>query len=350
MRLKNKDLAAFPKTWPPKADVALIYGPDQGLVRERAEALMGLFIEDLRDPFRVIDLSENEYRSDPTRLRDEFAALAMLGGRRIVRLRLGSERTSAAIKAFIVDLDRGSIPGDALVVIEAGDLPPSSTARKAAEAAKRTVAIPCYIDDDHALRAYIRRTLSDNGLEISNDTATALAARLGNDRGVTRQELEKLVLFKSNPDGSTDNTVSEDDIDAVIAEANVLNIEDLCYTAGLGQIRSVEPALDRCFLDGTTPPSVIRALIHHLDRIYASLATMESGVSAKEAMQTMRPRIHFKRAAAFEKQLSQWTGARCSTAIRSLYEDEIAAKNTGSPAQAICRRAALRIAQLANAA
>lgn len=347
MRLKNKELSAFPKTWPPKADVAVIYGPDQGLVRERAEALMGAFVENLRDPFRVIDLSENEYRSDPTRLRDEFAAFAMLGGRRIVRLRLASERTGSAIKAFIVDLDRGVIPGDALVVIEAGDLPPSSALRKAAEAAKRAVAIPCYMDDERSLSAYIRRTLLDNGLDISNDTAAAMAARLGNDRGVTRQELEKIVLFKSKSEGASGNIISEDDIDAVIAEANVLNIEDLCYTAALGRIESVEPALDRCFMDGTTPPSVIRALSHHLDRIYAALAMRGAGVSAQEARP---PRIHFKRRAAFEKQLSQWTRARCLTAMRSLHEDEIASKTTGSPAEAICRRAALRVAQLANRA
>ncbi len=348
MRLKNKDLASFPKTVPPSADIAVIYGPDQGLVRERAESLTRAIVEDPKDPFRVLDLSESEYRSDPVRLIDEFGALAMLGGRRVIRLRLTGERASASLKTFISELDQGSIAGDAMVVIEAGELPPSSSLRKAAESTKRAVAVPCYIDDERTLASYIRQTLDLEGLKASNEIVSALADQLGNDRGVTKQELEKVVLYKRGSHASGGDTVIEDDIDAVVAEATVRDIEDACYAAGLGQLSKIESSLDRCFLDGAQPASVVRALQRHIEKLYAALMAIDSGMTVREAIQGLRPRIHFKRAPAFEQQLKNWNRAKCRRALSSLFEDEIACKTTGSPAEIICRRGTLRVSQLAR--
>src|SRR5258708_10457978 len=44
----------------PPADLvaALVYGPDQGMVRERAAALARSVVADLNDPFRVAELDE----------------------------------------------------------------------------------------------------------------------------------------------------------------------------------------------------------------------------------------------------------------------------------------------------
>ena len=44
-------------------------------------------VPDLTDPFRVTDLDEQTLDSDPARLFDEAAAMSMLGGRRVVRVR-----------------------------------------------------------------------------------------------------------------------------------------------------------------------------------------------------------------------------------------------------------------------
>ena len=71
---------------PPKdLAAALIFGPDQGLVRERAETLIKAIVPNLKDPFLIADLDDGVLTSDPARLFDEAAAIAMLGGRRVVR-------------------------------------------------------------------------------------------------------------------------------------------------------------------------------------------------------------------------------------------------------------------------
>ena len=70
----------------PDFGFALFYGPDHGLVRERADALAARIVEDIHDPFRTVDLSGAALKRDPARLADEAAALSFTGGRRLVRV------------------------------------------------------------------------------------------------------------------------------------------------------------------------------------------------------------------------------------------------------------------------
>src|ERR1700761_7238023 len=83
----SRDADRFSAAPPRTLRAALVYGPDSGLVQERAEKLMKSVVPDLADPFNVSDLSETVLESDPARLADEAAAISMMGGRRVVRVR-----------------------------------------------------------------------------------------------------------------------------------------------------------------------------------------------------------------------------------------------------------------------
>lgn len=56
-------------------------------MRERAIRLAKTVVEDLKDPFRVIELGTAQLKEDAGRLRDEAAAMSFGGGRRVIRLR-----------------------------------------------------------------------------------------------------------------------------------------------------------------------------------------------------------------------------------------------------------------------
>ena len=64
--------------------VVLIFGPDTGLVSERATRLVAKASEGDSDPFNLIKIDASELSSDPTRLIDEVLTVPLFGGRRIV--------------------------------------------------------------------------------------------------------------------------------------------------------------------------------------------------------------------------------------------------------------------------
>ena len=108
---------SFVKAPPAELRVALIYGPDEGLVRERAAALGATVVADLMDPFLVCEMTGGDICSDPARLADEVAAIALTGGRRLVRVRDAVEGISKAVQTVL-----DGAPGDAFTILQAGQL------------------------------------------------------------------------------------------------------------------------------------------------------------------------------------------------------------------------------------
>ena len=91
MKIETRQVQGFLKHPDPTARAVLLYGPDGGMVRERARHLTQLIAEDPEDPFRVAELTGATLKEDPARLADEAAALCFTGGRRVIRVREAGE-------------------------------------------------------------------------------------------------------------------------------------------------------------------------------------------------------------------------------------------------------------------
>ncbi|MBI78269.1 MAG: DNA polymerase III subunit delta, partial [Rhodospirillaceae bacterium] len=71
MKIATTKIGSFINTLPENIKTVLLFGPDQGLVRERAEVLVHGMVGNLSDPFRVAEISANNLRDDPALLFDE---------------------------------------------------------------------------------------------------------------------------------------------------------------------------------------------------------------------------------------------------------------------------------------
>src|SRR3546814_16665914 len=110
--------------------------------------------------------------------------------------------------------------GDALIVVEAGELPARSALRKVFEDAKTAAAIACYVEEGDQLEAFIARTLAGQGVKVEQDALDLLAARLGGDRMATRNDVEKLALYVCKG-----GTASVADVEASVGASGVLRME-----------------------------------------------------------------------------------------------------------------------------
>jgi len=324
---------------PASLAAALIYGPDQGMVRERAGRLAKTVVPDLNDPFRVAELDEAALDADPTRLWDEAAALSMIGGRRVVRVRGAGNGLAKDFERLLSEL-----PGDALIVVEAGELAKSAALRRVFEDADNAAAIPCYPDSARDLEEVVRSALKAFGLGIEPDALEYAVARLGSDRGVTRVELEKLALYATG-----EKTVTTADVAAVMGDESELRMDETFDAAGEGNYKALDASLVRLWLAGTSPVAVLRQALTHFQRLLLVRAEADEGNDATAAMKKLRPPVHFSRTTSFKGQVSRWTQARLEEALNHLYEAEALAKTTAVPAEAATGRALLSVAALANA-
>jgi DNA polymerase-3 subunit delta len=338
VRLAPSRIAEFLRRPDPEIRAVLMYGPDEGLVRERAEAVARSVCSDLRDPFRVADLMAAVLAADPARLPDEAAQLSLAGGRRVVRVRGAGDALAKLFAGFLE-----STRGEALVVVEAGELASRSALRRAFEGARAAVAIGCYPDTPRDLATVIREILAAHRVNASREAGQFLVEHLGSDRLLTRSELEKLALYAGEG-----GRVELEDARLSVSDTAVLELDDAVMAAAEGDPARIERVLGRVFQQGESPVSIIRTLLRHLHRLHVLTARLAGGASIDEVLRTSRPPIFFKQEDSFRRQLGLWTEARLRPQLDRIANAELNMKTTGLPAETICREAMLAVAQAAR--
>lgn len=338
MKLSASEADRIAKNPPKDMIAALVFGPDIGLVHERAENLLKSVVPDLSDPFRVADLDEGALIADPARLSDEAAALSMMGGRRVVRVRGSGAGLAKIFAEFLSDPK-----GDALVVIEGGDLAKSSPLRKLFEDAKNAAAIACYADTPRDLAEVVRQALRDENLSIDQDALAEAVTRLGGDRGTTRRELEKLILYVQ---GQKQVTLA--DIRNAIGDEADIRIDEAIDAAASGDQPRLDLAIERLWSADISPIAVVRQTLSHFQRLLQVKAEVSGGEVLDSAIRKLRPPLHFSRATAFRAQLQRWPAARLMDALEQVFETERLCKTTAVPAEAVCGQTLLQLALMAR--
>ena len=337
MKITGRAEAFIAKPDPALAAI-LIYGPDAGLVQERAEKLLKSVVPDLTDAFNVADLSESTLLADPARLADEAAAISMMGGRRVVRVRGAGNDLADLLESFADDPR-----GDALVVIEAGDLAKTSALRKIFDAHKTAAAVQCYPDSVRDLGDVVRDALRAEGLSIAPDALEDAVSRLGSDRGVTRREIEKLLLYMHGK-----KQVTLEDVRAVMGDEAEARSESACDAAAGGDLVKLDRELERLWVSDVAPAQVLRSAMGHFQRLVQARESANRGETIDNVMKRLRPPVHFSRSQAFKNQAQRWNTDKLGEALDMLLDAESLTRTTGVPAEAVTGRVLMNIAAMAK--
>jgi len=339
VEIKAHRADAFVARPPTDLRVALVYGPDRGLVRERADMLARAVVPDPKDPFRVADLAADQVERDPARLADEAAAIAFGGGRRVVRVRDADDDVADAVENLLAQP-----ASDALVVIEAGELAKRSPLRVLLEKAAQCAALPCFHDEGDRLAGTIDSALAEHGLAAESSARAELMLSLGGDRLATKAEIAKLAAYVGQA-----RTVTLGDVEAVVGDAAASTLDDVAFAAAQGDRSRLERALARAFGQGENEVALLRAVARHIALLrLLAIRTVACG-SRETAMSELRPPLHFRARDAARAALPRWNSARLGHALVRLLEAEVAVKTTGNPQRTIVRRALLELADSAGA-
>jgi len=332
--LKGRDIDTFLARPDPGRPIILLYGPDAGLVRERADALMASAVDDPSDPFSLVRLDGDELSAEPSRLVDEAMTVPLFGGRRAIRVRAGSRNFASG-----VDTLADSPLKDCRIVIEAGELRPESPLRKACERARTAVAIACYPDDAGQLARLIDSELRVSNLGIAADARAVLMSLLGGDRQASRNELRKLALYAHGK-----GEVTLDDVMAVVADASELKIDPIVDGAFAGKPELVETEFAKAMIAGTYPGMIISAAQRQAAWLHKSSLAIAEGTPLSALLDGGFPRLHFSRKPMVETALRNFSTARLLAIIDQLATAALETRKQASLAAVIAQRALLSIA------
>ncbi len=278
---------------PPKSTHAfLIYGTDAGRISENAVLLAKNWSAKHGDGGEIIQIDERSIADNPDIIAIEVRSVSMFGGFSVVRLVLSNRIKPDLIKELI------ELQPQNLIILEAGNLKPSSAMRKLFEKSKNAAALPCFPDEARDITGLIQEELIDKGINISSAARNLLSASLGSDRGISRQELIKLALYAHDKP-----QIDVQDIEVIIGDSSQLAYDQLITLIMTGQGAAALSKLDRLLASGMTNAGLTTLLGRHLTRLYKLRALMESGRQASDAVNSLRPPVHFKQRDAMVQQV-----------------------------------------------
>lgn len=313
----------------------LFYGPDTGLVQERSAKLARASVSDPADPFQLVRMDGDELGSDPMRLVDEANTIGLFGGSRAIRVTATSKSLVSAVELLMA-----TPPVDAIVVIEAGDLQRSNPLRVAFEKAKSALAVPCYGDAGRDLGAIVDDAVRASGKRIGREARETLLGLLGNDRLVSRGEIDKLLLYAGN-----DPEITVDHVEAVVGDSASRELDALIDAVFSGQIKALDLALVKISAEGLDAGVLLGGVLRYVLNLSRARLALDNGKPAREAIAQMR--LPFPRMAVAEAALRNWPMTRLTEATCQLGTAMAAARRESDLGRALTARTLWTLARMA---
>ncbi len=339
--LKPRDIEPFLKKPDFSRAVILLYGPDAGLVSERADMLAQKSGVDLSDPFCLIRMNADDAASDTARIADEAHTIGMFGGKRLIRISGNTRRDLAKAVKPVLETP----PQDAIILIEAGDLKKTAGLRKQLEANPASLCVPCYQDTDAAIEQLIDEEITAKGLKIDRETRLLLKSMLGDNRMVSRGELSKLAIYCEGKE-----TVTADEIHEIVGDASKLVMDDVIDATATGDAAKLQVVLPKAIEAGNAPDIILLGLLRHFQMLQNVRNKVElQRQPASNVIGGLRPPVHFARKNAVTSAVNIWTLERLTRALVRLDKAMLECRQKSGMAKALCSTTLLALSLEAGA-
>ncbi len=342
---KRPEIDRFLAKPEPGIRAVVIHGKDRSGVAERAQVLCKAITPDLNDPFNVTVLTDSDIDGDEARLEEALTALSMIGGRRLIRVRLGGDKASVdkMLAGVLKTHGDGGYNPDAMLVVEAGALGRDSALRKAAEAGKGSVGIVCYEDETGDVARMTREALAADKVGLTSDALERFVGRLPRERGLMRQEIERLALYIGPGSG---RSIDVEELDAHLGVEPDASLQDAALQAFGGRPAPSQAGLRRALAEGESAVMAVRQASIHLGKLRRINVLQGAGAGAKEAAKAAG--VFWKQEAEMLRQARSWRLEELDLVQDSVNVADVATKTTGLPEALIAERLLLEIAARAK--
>lgn len=319
-----REAEAFVRNGFAQFPIILIYGPDEGLVSERAAAIAKATVKG--DAGNILRIDGDDIASDPMRLPDEANAISMFGGMRAIRIKTGAKSIVPGLEPLLA-----KPPVDARIIVEAGDIKPNHALRNLLEKGKGAAALPCYAEDGRDIGRLLDEMLQETGQTITGDARQVLTGSLGQDRKRSRMEIEKLILYSLGL-----SQITLEAVEAVVTDAAALSTDAVIDAAFLGKLDIIETEARRVLADGLEAGVLLGFALRHTFLLQAIKRDTDGGRSVSESIKSFR--VSWKREKAVSEQINRWTESRLERAVHVLGDAVLNIRRNAALSEALAVR------------
>ncbi|MGC6390552.1 MAG: DNA polymerase III subunit delta [Alphaproteobacteria bacterium] len=294
---------------PPKnLSVAIFFGPDHGLISQRAKKLAS----QLGNEQEIVRLHNDELVQNIELLIDGVTSLSMFAEQQVYHL----VNMDKALHSSISNLLTLS-PGHHPVIIEAPGKTKTDKSIKLALSEPQYFVIGCYQETSRQSLQHITSALKQKGHKFAQGCEDNLAELLGEDHLLTVSALNSLDLYL----GPEPQEITPDMIAAALGQRQSIASNFILESMTLGRRKLIQQMHLAQNQNLTIP-----AILYHLERDLEISQKIQflttKGLKGKSLFAQMKPRIHFSRETFYLKASNIFGGQRGRDLLKTLYLHE----------------------------
>ncbi len=334
MLVKADDFDRFISRQHDPVFIYLFHGTDPGLIHERAKVTVKKSVADANDAFQLVRFSGDEIATKPGLLADETATIGLFGDSRAIWIEVGTKSIIDALEQQI-----SNPPNACKIILEAGNIKPTAPLRKLLDGSKLAASVGCYPDGPAELGRLIETTLRNQNLTIAPEIRNYLVSILGNDRLITRTELDKLCLYAMGEGAVTLKHVSE-----IMNDAASSALDEAIDAAFSGERAKIELLCERVFRDGAEAGYLLSSALGHAMKLHRMRLEIDNGGQTEHIM--TRNGLFYLRKQIVQAYIARWTTFKIKSTIETLQETVVRARLQNNLGKSLATRALWKISSM----
>ena len=305
----------------------LIYGPNEGLIRESIEIIYKNFSKGA-DCEKVI-ISGKQLDESVTILNDEISTISLFSEHKLIILESIKEKHASMIgEALLLDFS------NTCMIVKQDNLSKSSSIRKLYEASKNHFSLACYDDDIKVLSSLLEKFQKEHDISFDSDVKSFLLNNLSNDRMVIKNELEKILLSLSK----NDQKVDIEKLRYILHDSAHADFQQINNSILFGNIEKGSKSLEKLFNLGTNPVAILKSFNNYIMRIRLTQVELSKGKQFDEAIKVLRPPVFWKEKSDFKRHCLMWPANLIEDIINEVLSSEIKCMTNNVIAKEQCEK------------
>ena len=313
--------------------IFLVYGPNEGLVRNIIQTLSTMFKNN--DSADEVLISAKNLDEDPNKIMEEIQTFSMFNTKKIILVDTIKDKHSS-----IIDGLQNHEFENTILILKSDNLTKSSKLRKLFDASKSIFSIPCYEDDARSIMNLVQSFIQSSNLILDREIKNYLVQFLSNDRSLNQNELEKIYLYQKNRKES----LTLEEVKLILNDSTSTNLNKVNESIMYGKTKIASKIIHKIFSEGTNSIAIIRSLINYMLRMQQTKIEIKKQKNFDEAIQILKPPLFWKDKDNFQNHCKAWPLNEIEKSLTVLLNAEYKCKSDSSLSPMICEKYVLNIA------
>ena len=278
-----------------KNNFYLLYGENVGLKKDIVKFIKKE-IEEKKENIETLFFYENEILENEENFYNVIYSGSLFSNKKMITI---YDATDKIIKKISSIYDK--YPEGVFLIIFSEVLEKKSKLRNFFETNKKTICIPCYLDNEKDLANIAQSELKKSNILISRETINLLIEKSNSDRNNLRNEIEKIRSYSLNK-----KNLELEDIKSLINftgdyKSDIFVNECLC-----GNIKQYKKIISELYFNTVNQVLLLRILSNKIQRLLKIKAEEGEIKNIDSLINTNKPAIFWKEKPLVKKQLYIW--------------------------------------------